>query len=62
MVFVFVVPPVVLRRFYVVEYATPDLLAYLGVTELNRWCDGSFGDEIRVRLTLGLVCAEEGEL
>ena len=52
-VFVSIVPLEVLMIFYVVEYATPYLLADLGVTELSRWCDGSFGDGIGVRLHVG---------
>ena len=39
--------------FYVVEYATLYLLADLGVTDLNRWCNGGFGYEIGVRLHVG---------
>ena len=43
----------VLRIFFVIEYVTPDILVDLGLTELNRWCDGIFGDEIGVILHIG---------
>ena len=39
--------------FFVIDYSTPDMLADLGVTDINRWCDGSFGDVIGVRLHIG---------
>ena len=53
MVFISIVPLEVLTIFFVIEYATPDLLVDLGVTELNRWCDGSFGYVIRFKLHVG---------
>ena len=38
---------------FVAEYVAPDLLADLGVTEINRWCDGSFGYVMGVILHAG---------
>ena len=52
-VFISIVPLEVLRIFFVIEYATPDLLVDLGVTEHNWLCNGSFGDLIGVILHVG---------
>ena len=48
-----IIPLEVLMILFVIEYATPDLLKDLGVTEINWWCDASFGNEIKVRLHVG---------
>ena len=52
-VFISVVPLEVDRICLVIEYYIQYMLADIGLTELNRWCDGSFGDVTGVRLHIG---------